>query len=285
MPDNLNLAEWLKWGLTECAIQLGFPLEEFIGGHASTLLGQSGAEVQTGAMRGATKGGAEFINLFQEAMNNYVVPSTMYLEFHDRSLDEELQEWELKKCQAEVITELYQAVRRVRTENFSDDGELQSVVNDERIDDVGLLTDQEARRWMVEIGLAPTWLSDEEEQVTVDNDERSELREWREMAKDNDRIAAHAQWKPDEPIIRQESNGVAYLLFDSGHEMLKRSVWNGIEIDPVKRTTYRADPNVIGTLGNELFTDDYLQEVEDDELDGIIEIALGDAQEGAPEDR
>ena len=207
LPDGFFIDQWVRWTLTSFATNLGFPLEEFIGMPANRLLGQSGSEVEAGQQRGATKGGREFINQFQEYLQALVIPDSVGFEFADRDEAAELNDVAIKERRAKMVIDLFQATQL-------------AIINkgDENIDTLiesraageHILDREEARRLLVEWDVLPTWITNQpHENMTIDDAmydvDQARLNRYREWARDKREIQRLAQSPTGEPVILRDS--------------------------------------------------------------------------------
>lgn len=239
-PDGFVLNDWIRWTLTSFATNLGFPLEEFIGMPANRLLGQSGAEVQAGQVRGATKGGADFINQFQEAMQQLVIPGTVHFEFAERDEQGELNDLSIQERQIKMVTDLFEATQ---TNILNQADPSQDTLLETRAKGQHIIDREEARRFLVELGALPEWFGAGRSSQSVIDDSLSgvgvsvrrlrELRDWamsqtrvrNHLANSgitNEPIVAYDNWVDAETGLLRESETV--LWSDVG-EMTSRQVW------------------------------------------------------------
>ena len=237
LPDGFFIDQWVRWTLTAFSVNLGFPLEEFIGMPANTLLGQSGAQVTAGVQRGSTKGGSEFINQLQEAMQQYVIPSTVHFEFSDRDAAAEADDIALKKERAAIITSLFGATQLgIIDRNVPE----QDTQLEARAKGLHIINDQEARRLLVEWEVLPDWITSVEN--TVISDEYADvslqtIKSKREQVRDSpaiQRLAANPMGQPvieytnfPDPVtgfVRESTT----VLWDDDNEIGARATWAGV---------------------------------------------------------
>jgi hypothetical protein len=238
LPEGFFLDNWIRWTLTAFAVALGFPLDEFIGHSSSpTLLGQSGAEVDAGVQRGGTKGGSEFINQVQEAIQTLVMPPTVHFVFGDRDESAELSDLVIRERKAKMVVDLFQATQ-IQVINRAD--EVQDTLLEAKARGSHIIDSTEARRLLVEIGVLPEWITQSTESITVDdqyaNLSQYRLKHLREQARETQQVQRLAADPTGEPVIQYESwvdkdTGIArestITLWSSDEELGRASVWNG----------------------------------------------------------
>jgi len=111
MPDGFDYEQRVLWAITAISMAFGFPSEEWIGSHASTLLGQSGAEVEAGLRRANAKGEGDFVRKFQEKLAQHVVPDGLHFEFEERDSLSEVGDMELRLAKSSFWRDLFLSER------------------------------------------------------------------------------------------------------------------------------------------------------------------------------
>ncbi|MEM7533837.1 MAG: hypothetical protein AAF639_16755 [Chloroflexota bacterium] len=96
--------------LQSFALNLGYPLSQFIDIRTTGLLGQSGQEIDAKERTTAASGGHMFHLAFQEELQKKVVPRRVHFEFYDEHVDE-LDEVEVKAKKADYLTRMFEASR------------------------------------------------------------------------------------------------------------------------------------------------------------------------------
>lgn len=238
-PDNFYLDQWVRWTLTAFSTNLGYPLEEFIGMPASNLLGQSGAEVTAGVQRGQTKGGSEFINQFQEGLQDQAIPPSVLFEFSERDVANELAEVDITDKKVRMVIDLFEATQ-LAILNQGD--QTQDTLLEARAAGDHIIDADEARRLLVEFAGLPGWITPSAtDNITVDGKYSSvsqvRLRQMRDEVRDRQQLMHLANDPPSgEPVIQYENwidkdKGLTHerttVLWDDAAEMTRPTVWEG----------------------------------------------------------
>lgn len=268
LPEGFFLDQWVRWTLTAFATNLGFPLEEFIGMPSSRLLGQSGSEVEAGQQRGASKGGAEFVNQFQEQMQQFVLPSVVRIEFADRDAAEELTAVTLMEKKAKIVTNLFTATQ---LEILDRQNENQDTLLEARAGGSHIITADEARRLLVEWGVLPEWFTPMPDNVPADsrNLPAGPVARLREKMRDTQQIrklAAEAGNLPDDQVVccmdfKDESGFFRereIVLWDSTSDLTGVHAWAGVgdgswreKSKPVARALEQGEINLNYVFGTD----------------------------------
>jgi len=276
IPEGVDITEWANLVWIGYAMNLGFQPEEFIGSHNNTLLGQSGAEVAAGERRASSKGGGDFILQDQEMMQRLVVPERLHWEYMERDPAAEFGDVEVVAAKAQVIRELFEAV------SISDIDEGERIIDAQR-SSPKLLSVQEARRWAVEWGVMPKWITAEEENVTESDVGQLRMKRLRDEAMGSERFRRSLEYSRDEPVVQykywvdveksrdRDDYGRAMsstvMLWSSGAEALRPMVW------PVEKRIYQERADV--SLEEPLYAGEH-PEIDDDERESAL--ALVDEQ-------
>lgn len=238
LPDGFFIDQWVRWTLTSFATNLGFPLDEFIGMPTNTLLGQSGAQVQQNAQRGATKGGRDFVSGFQDNLQALVIPDTVSFAFSERDQGEELTEIQLLQAKATLVATLFQATQLaiINKGDENVDTHIEAQAQGQH-----LITRDEGRRLLSELNVVP-WLTEQAHpNVTIDDQTydistqrvkrlRDEYRDTRQIQ----RLAANPM--QGEPVVMYDnfvdkSTGFVRenttVLWDDSAELARPTNWTG----------------------------------------------------------
>ncbi len=209
----------VRWILTAYAMNFGMQLEEFLGSHANTILGQSGAEVEAGMTRASSKGIGDFMIDDQEQIQK-LMPETLEFAYRDRDSGAEMADLQIKEIRADIYTKMFLAVRPDGTMLGTVDDYLRSMARDGTID----------ADWTAE---EETVTVDDSESINMDRFSRSQRRNILDKAMSSSRTRRAIELCPDEPIVQyewwvdgDEPKEVELVLWNSGDEAMRRRVWH-----------------------------------------------------------
>lgn len=239
LPEGFFIDQWLRWTLTSFSVNLGYQLDEFIGSSSNKLLGQSGAEAQLGQARSGSKGGLEFSQNFQNAMQAYVIPSTVQFEFADRDVGTEIDEISLKQAKADLVISLFEAnqIAIINKGDPNDDTLIEAKAGGQHIIDR-----TEARRMLSELGVV-SWLSEQINPDIVLTDDTYDvsthrIKRMREEFRDTKPIQKLATEPTGHPVVLYESwidkstgfeRRAETILWDSDSDLVRPINWRGVD--------------------------------------------------------
>jgi hypothetical protein len=221
LPDNFNIETTTNLLMYAYALSFGYDPIEFWP-VASGALGR-GRETEIQHRKATGKGGAEFILSFQDNLQREL-PETLLFEFEQRDAEGELLDASIAQSWANVVHTLYQ--------NGS-----------------GVLTQQQAISFLAQKGMIPSDWTEVEESASVDatgverggalSSSKGKLRYLREGAMQFDRVRRAIAEYPKQPIVKWYSSGKEVVLWESGAEAMRRSVWVAPDVGEVTRRPSR----------------------------------------------
>lgn len=244
IPDGLFVDGLIRNMLSSIAVNLGYPLDEFLGSSSNQLLGQSGDQVQQNATRAISKGGSDFSSQFQYYMQAMVVPETVQFEFANRDIDSELQDVQLKQAKVDIVTQLFEAVQLAIINKGE---EASNSLIEAKATGQHIITREEARRLLSEWGVV-SWLSEDVHPDVVLNDTNYDLSTYRlklerDKVRDTPAIKRLADNPMGEPVILYEnwidkSTGFErarqVTLWENDSDLNKANLWTGLDFDGTK---------------------------------------------------
>lgn len=173
LPDNFELTQFIDVVMQGYALAFGYPVGEFWSI-------QSGSFGRTGEMKeqqhqATAKGELDFALSFQEQLQTYFLPATVNFQFDQRNDRGDLVRAEANAKIWEIIKEAYS------TEN-SKEGPL--------------ITKEQALELMVQHGILPAEMTENEEDLAV-----TDLKEVRERALSQPEVLEAIHRMPDDPIV------------------------------------------------------------------------------------
>jgi len=239
IPEGFFIDSWVRTVLQAFASNIGFALSEFIDSSNSRLIGQSGAEVEANVSRGATKGGNEFIIQLQEKLQKDFVPRTVHFEFSARDTGQELTDVQIMREKALILKGLFEATQPAIIQQPN---ELIDTVLESKARGQFLITRDEARRYGIEMGVLPSWISSSstgtDVSVSDDYGDLSHLRlsHMREEARERKAIRELAAHPLGEPVVlyensRDRQTGFTTerttVLWDDDNDLARPGAWVG----------------------------------------------------------
>lgn len=241
IPDGFFVDQWVRWTLTSFATNLGFPLDEFIGMPSGRLLGQSGAEVQSSATKGSTKGGADFKNSFNDALQAYAIPDSVLFQFADRDETSELAEISIRSAKAKVIIDLFEATQIAI---ISKGDPANDTLLEAKSKGTHVISRDEARLLLDTWDVLPIKLTGSLNADLIIDDSiyslsQVRLKEKREQAMDTPQIRRLAANPTSEPVVAHDSwvdkvtgfvNERELVLWDDANELARPTLYRGVSL-------------------------------------------------------
>ena len=302
MPENLDMTQWLWWLISGYALNFGISVTELIDSHSGGIFGRSGAEETSQRGKSTSKGEADFSLQDQALMQSRVASQYPGVQWQYMARDpiNEIEDLRIVDKKTEIILKWYEA------EQLNDIGEDERLI-DARARSPKVLSREEARAWADAWQVFPDCIQPQElDKVELVEDEqqepdpesvevrlitetrmtagdmtRSEMKRRQDFARSQPDVIDGCRADPREPVVQynwyiDESDverRVLVPLFSSGYDALKRTVW---DLNGAQWQT-RADVSLVEELDESLWVDDeYLQDVDDDTLDALIEDAIED---------
>jgi len=247
LPMNFDLEKFVQTMMQGYALCFGIDVGEIYSVRAGAALGV-GTQSQVQSAKARTKGENSFWLNIQENIQREM-PETLDFEVDQRSDEGDKIKIEVQQLKANLITTLYESVPGKGGSSFQSSpkpgGDNPSPVT-QATDPAAeptttkavaapkpagpapeptkpLLSWQEARRAIIEMGVLPKGL------LTDDNAtaEISDIGIERAQARDNYKVRMAAERWPSQEIVRRDNWGRETVLWNSGDEMLSRKVWQG----------------------------------------------------------
>lgn len=241
IPDGFFVDQWVRWTLTSFATNLGFPLEEFIGMPSNSLLGQSGSQVEAGVSRGASKGGSDFKNSFQENLQAYVIPDSVLFQFAERDESAELSDLSIREKKATIIQNLFEATQLAIINKGEEN---QDTLIESRAAGEHIISKDEARQMLDAWDVLPIKLTNTLNADIIVDDSTFDLpvhrlRELRERVRETEQVKRMAVNPTDEPVVMYDSfvdrvSGFVQsretVLWKSDQELTRPTNWAGVTL-------------------------------------------------------
>lgn len=253
LPDNFELKSFVDILMQGYALAFGFPVGEFWSIESGSF-GRTG-ELNIQQEQAFAKGELDFALSFQEQLQTYFLPPSLAFSFDQRNDKGQQLKSEIDGKKAKMIIDLYmagfkhQAIEQTPNETKDADGdglteEVRALEKEAEKQETSLITRDEARALLANIGIIPQAWANGSAQTDEDV---TDLQEVREKALANYNLRRVIKLFPNEPVVQYKWNsededgrnyrvedsltdyewmpGETQVIFKSGEDYLKKRIF------------------------------------------------------------